>query len=372
MEAITLAELLHSIDRGHGPPGPPEQPVVLIDLAGIDSLSPGDASRLATGLTRSMRVYVGLHAEPMNSMLIGPGQSVLEQLTTTVCRRSSAFLDSGGVPAGATSALSPTVAVADPAASAAAIAEQGRENPGAVRFLDTVLRVAERAAPREVFLVESTGYANLLHGPEYARWRRLRAVDSVGPPADVVTEFDGTDCVVTVRWLTPQSGMDHDLRVRIAEALLAALTDGATSIVLRAEGPDFCARGIADDDLAPDDERTAYLSRLHRHPGFVGWLVHDVLSVEVHGHSSSAGLELMAFAKTATAAAGSTFSVPHVRLGLIFGAGGSASITRRIGRWRTAYLALTGDTIDTTTALRWGLIDAVAPEDAPATRVGPQ
>jgi enoyl-CoA hydratase/carnithine racemase len=35
------------------------------------------------------------------------------------------------------------------------------------------------------------------------------------------------------------------------------------------------------------------------------------------------------------------------------------SITKRIGRWRTAYLALSGEPIATDTALVWGLIDAV-------------
>jgi enoyl-CoA hydratase/carnithine racemase len=46
-------------------------------------------------------------------------------------------------------------------------------------------------------------------------------------------------------------------------------------------------------------------------------------------------------------------------LGLIPGAGGTVSITRRIGRWRTAYLVLSGQTIDAATALDWGLVDEV-------------
>jgi enoyl-CoA hydratase/carnithine racemase len=35
-------------------------------------------------------------------------------------------------------------------------------------------------------------------------------------------------------------------------------------------------------------------------------------------------------------------------------------VTRRIGRWRTAYLVLSGVTLDTDTALAWGLVDALA------------
>ena len=35
------------------------------------------------------------------------------------------------------------------------------------------------------------------------------------------------------------------------------------------------------------------------------------------------------------------------------------SLPRRIGRERTTWLALTGDTIDAPTALAWGLIDEI-------------
>jgi enoyl-CoA hydratase/carnithine racemase len=37
------------------------------------------------------------------------------------------------------------------------------------------------------------------------------------------------------------------------------------------------------------------------------------------------------------------------------------SLPRRIGRHRTAELALAGGRIDASTALRWGLVDAVEP-----------
>jgi enoyl-CoA hydratase/carnithine racemase len=50
--------------------------------------------------------------------------------------------------------------------------------------------------------------------------------------------------------------------------------------------------------------------------------------------------------------------LPEVGMGLIPGAGGTVSIPRRIGRHRTAWLALTGNTIDAGTALAWGLADS--------------
>jgi enoyl-CoA hydratase/carnithine racemase len=47
-------------------------------------------------------------------------------------------------------------------------------------------------------------------------------------------------------------------------------------------------------------------------------------------------------------------------MGLIPGAGGTASIPRRVGRHRAAYMAISGDDIDLATALGWGLVDEAA------------
>ena len=75
------------------------------------------------------------------------------------------------------------------------------------------------------------------------------------------------------------------------------------------------------------------------------------------------GLEMAAFCGRVVCRPGATLGLPELSLGLIPGAGGTVSITRRIGRWRTAYLVLSGQTIDPATALDWGLVDALTPSD---------
>jgi len=48
-----------------------------------------------------------------------------------------------------------------------------------------------------------------------------------------------------------------------------------------------------------------------------------------------------------------------VKMGLIPGSGGTASLPLRIGRHRTLLMALTGLPIDTDTAFDWGLVDDI-------------
>ena len=83
-------------------------------------------------------------------------------------------------------------------------------------------------------------------------------------------------------------------------------------------------------------------------------------TVLVHGTTLGGGIEMAAFAGRVVADTDTGIGLPEVGLGLIPGAGGTVGITNRIGRQRTAALALAVDTIDTPTALDWGLVDAVS------------
>jgi enoyl-CoA hydratase/carnithine racemase len=82
--------------------------------------------------------------------------------------------------------------------------------------------------------------------------------------------------------------------------------------------------------------------------------------VHLHGACAGSGIELPAFAGRVIAAADTQISLPELALGLIPGAGGTVSITKRIGRHRTAWLGLTGAAVDAATAEAWGLVDELA------------
>jgi enoyl-CoA hydratase/carnithine racemase len=89
------------------------------------------------------------------------------------------------------------------------------------------------------------------------------------------------------------------------------------------------------------------------------------VTVELHGACFGSGIELPAFAGRVIAAPDTSIALPELGLGLVPGAGGTVSLPCRIGRHRTAWLALSGRAIDASTALAWGLVDDVGPGAGP-------
>jgi enoyl-CoA hydratase/carnithine racemase len=98
-----------------------------------------------------------------------------------------------------------------------------------------------------------------------------------------------------------------------------------------------------------------------QHPGWNLSHIADRTTVHMHGNCIGAGIEMPAFASHVIADPETTFLLPELAMGLIPGAGGCVSIPRRIGRWRTLWLVLTGSQLNAHEALAWGLIDDIAP-----------
>lgn len=226
-------------------------------------------------------------------------------------------------------------------------------------------------------VAESATYSTLQGGPEFGDWRRRNPVrmpppaaaasqaDDHGParayPVRVQLERVGDELRITLARPSRRNVLDSLMRDALADALTAAACDPTCQVVLRGLGPDFCAGGDLDEFGSRPDPATAHVIRLTRSPARLMHSVAARTTAYVHGSCLGAGVELPAFAGRVVAAEGARFGLPEVTLGLVPGAGGTASVPRRIGRWRTAYLALAGHVADADEALRWGLVDAVVP-----------
>jgi Enoyl-CoA hydratase/isomerase len=234
-------------------------------------------------------------------------------------------------------------------------------NPLAATALATLLREGSARSVSEGLLAESAVYSALQGGPEFAAWRAARpprARDDSEPRVRV--ERTGTALHITLTRAEVRNALDTAMRDQLVDALqLAAVDDSITEVHLRGEGPAFCAGGDLDEFGSRPDPATAHLVRILQSAGRAIDAVADRLTAHVHGACRGSGVELPAFAGRVVASADATFGLPEVSLGLIPGAGGTVSLPRRIGRHRSALLALGGGAIDARTALAWGLVDAL-------------
>jgi enoyl-CoA hydratase/carnithine racemase len=233
-------------------------------------------------------------------------------------------------------------------------------HPQAATTLAQVRRVGSTLGPAAALVVESLAYSTLQSGPEHLRWltgRTSRAVDERADPAVRIER------IADALWVTldrPERRNAYSARMRdelVAALEIAAADSTITSVYLRGNGPNFCSGGDLAEFGSRPDPATAHGIRLQRSAGW--WITElgDRVSVHLHGACVGAGIELAAFAGTVEATESATVSLPEVSMGLIPGAGGTASIPRRIGPARTAWLALTGSRLDAATAKRWGLVD---------------
>ena len=240
--------------------------------------------------------------------------------------------------------------------------------PHASAVCDDVLRAIDPAgATLAGVITESLAYSTLQAGPEFARWLDERGPAQVPVIADpVVAERDGDTLHISFNRPQRHNAFSTDTRAALLEALTVAQLDpSVTGIVLSGNGPSFCSGGDLAEFGTFADPASAHLARTRHSPA----LALDALAARlgracrarVHGRVMGSGLEMAAFCGWVEAHEDSIFGLPELGLGLIPGAGGTVSVTRRIGRWRTAYLVLSGRTIDAATALAWGLVDAIEP-----------
>lgn len=236
------------------------------------------------------------------------------------------------------------------------------EQPDASRVLVDVLRAMPSLDVPTGLTVESLAYSALLAAPGFHRWladapsRSSRTFD--GTPVRV-ERLDG-ELRVTLARPQNRNAFSAAMRDGLFEALTLAVVDETLErVVLAGEGPVFSSGGDLAEFGSTSDVVRAHEVRTQRSVGRLLDQLASRTTVRVQGACVGAGVELSAFAGRVVAAPDATFRLPEIAMGLIPGAGGTVSITRRIGRQATARLALSGENIDASEALRLGLVDEV-------------
>ena len=265
---------------------------------------------------------------------------------------------------GADSALASTCDVQVQSLSeAAALLTNIERSPIAAAVLVQLLRMTETMPLEHALVAESLAYSTLQAGPEFRRWlaahppQALPAIDE-GPA--VLMQREGAVLHLQLNRPSRRNAMSVEMRDALMEALQLVLMDASIEQVLMSgKGRCFSTGGeLAEFGTAPDPA-SAHLVRSLALPGRLLARCAARVEVRLHGACIGSGIELPAFAGRVVASRDAWFQLPELQFGLIPGAGGGVSIAGRIGRQRTAWLALSGQRIDAPTALAWGLVDAI-------------
>ncbi len=206
---------------------------------------------------------------------------------------------------------------------------------------------------------ESLAYSTLQQSSGFRAWLRGRAKPVANTDSEPLL-IERRDDVLHLTLNRPAAHNAYSMQLK--DALCAALhlahADASIrSVEISGKGKSFCAGGDLTEFGAVTDAAEAHLSRTIRSAGYLIATAPCTVNVSVHGACIGAGIELPAFATHITAHRDSFFQLPEVAMGLIPGAGGTVSIAARVGRQRTAWLALSNKRLDADTALNWGLVD---------------
>jgi enoyl-CoA hydratase/carnithine racemase len=157
------------------------------------------------------------------------------------------------------------------------------------------------------------------------------------------------------------------LSLELMEELIDALdTIGADpdvrAVVIEGAGVAFSAGHDLSEMVGRDlpfyqrlfDVCTELMEKIHRLP--------QPVIAKVHGIATAAGCQLVAACDLAVAADGARFATPGVKIGL-FCSTPMVPLSRAIGRKRALEMLLTGELVDASTALEWGLVNRVVPSE---------
>ena len=178
----------------------------------------------------------------------------------------------------------------------------------------------------------------------------------------ILVKRDGDTVTITMNRAARRNSLSADHLAELLAAFREAGTSDATGIVLAGAGPVFSAGHDFGDVAARDLMGVRELLTLCTELMATMQSVPQVVVARVHGLATAAGCQLVASCDLAVAAESAGFALPGGKGGW-FCHTPAVPVARAIGRKRLMELALTGDVVDAATALDWGMVNRVVPDD---------
>lgn len=349
LEVVTVDDAQYPPELALRPDGQPTRVVRRYDLDQWREQDPDTIARAARCVNESSVLAIGTATAPPSARL----EPLLDALTVTLAGPDADAADPR------------IVTMDDIAAGVETINRAARACPQTCVATGRLLRQTPQLSVGSGLAAEAAVYSMLLGGNEFATWlsRRTAAPASPEPYRPLLRlARDGDALSIVLDHPERRNAFSFAMREELLAALeFAELDETLGKIELSGSGSVFCSGGDLAEFGTATDPVAAYLVRLDRAPWQRIDRMRDRITVRVHGAAIGAGLEMAAFAGRVVATPDTFFLLPEIAMGLVPGAGGTVSIPRRIGRWRTAWMALSGQRVDAETALKWGLIDVLAP-----------
>lgn len=261
-------------------------------------------------------------------------------------------------------------AVAEPPFSVEGIVRQVVSMPNAAAVIVQLLRLLPGLPADAGLTAESLAYGLLQGSAEHRAWLAGREKPAPRSAGRIRQERAGDHLTITLDHPDRGNAIDRSMRDELHDALtLAGIDPEIARVSLRASGRTFSLGAELAEFGTTTDPATAHAIRCLTLPARAALACADRLDSHVQGGCVGAGLELAAWARRLTATPDAWFHLPELSMGILPGAGGCVSLTRRIGRQRTALMILSGKRISAGQALAWGLIDAIM-DEPPANESG--
>ncbi|MDX6455732.1 MAG: hypothetical protein QOD48_1839 [Gaiellaceae bacterium] len=179
----------------------------------------------------------------------------------------------------------------------------------------------------------------------------------------VLVAREGVVARVTLNRPDKRNALSLELMEELIGALdLVAADPEVRAVVIEGAGVAFSAGHDLSEMVGRDlpfyqrlfDVCTELMEKIHRLP--------QPVIAKVHGIATAAGCQLVAACDLAVAADDARFATPGVKIGL-FCSTPMVPLSRAIGRKRALEMLLTGELVDASTALDWGLVNRVVPSE---------
>ena len=172
----------------------------------------------------------------------------------------------------------------------------------------------------------------------------------------VVVDVDAVRFIILNR-PHARNALTRAMRADFSRILAQANADGTVSALVLTGAGGYFSAGVDLKDRIPG------APPVEPNPGVALRSLSKPIIAAIHGPCVTGALEMALSCTFAIATHAARFADTHCKVGLFPRWGGGALLTTAIGVRRARQMMLTGEFVDAGTALAWGLVNEIMPED---------